>query len=149
MWVKVAFDPGKGHYELKAVGRVFRDATVTSITPGITANSNYSKGGGFGFGMIFPVTKKVDLLQRVGWYWHWRLRELGQLRCDTRPDGVLVPIKAVFSTVGLEFHPTPKDDVNVYVGEEYTDAYSMLTDTAMATSMPRLAATTRRSKKSW
>src|SRR5205807_686491 len=41
---KLAFEPGWGHYELKAVGRLFRDR--------FNGHNNYTEAGGAGFGAI-------------------------------------------------------------------------------------------------
>jgi len=51
---KIAFEPGWGHYEVKAVGRFFRDR--------MNGNTDITEGGGLGFGVVLPVVKnKVDL----------------------------------------------------------------------------------------
>src|SRR5712692_5628047 len=47
---KVAFEPGWGHYEIKLLGRFFRDRLV--------GNNNVTGGGGLGFGFILPIVEK-------------------------------------------------------------------------------------------
>jgi hypothetical protein len=126
--VKLALDPGWGHYEFKGLARFFRDRVLTNGTATVAAptalasqgNSNYSEGWGLGFGTILPVTKKVDFafngLAGAG---------IGTYCGSTSNDATLnysdelVPIKAVCSTAGVELHPVPKFDINFYVAEEY------------------------------
>src|SRR5437879_5139096 len=64
---KVAFEPGWGHYEIKLLGRFFRDRLV--------GNNNVTGGGGLGFGFILPIVeKKFDFtvqamgVRRIGRY---------------------------------------------------------------------------------
>ncbi len=140
-WVKLATNPGWGHYEFKGVARIFRDRVQTGATtlvaglPGPTlasattapaaslagkGTSNYTYAGGFGFGMILPVTKKVDLAFNgiagagIGTY-------CGSVSNDATLNysNELVAIKAACFTTGLEMHPTPKFDTNFYVAQEY------------------------------
>src|SRR5262249_41241692 len=57
---KLAFEPGWGHYEIKALGRFFRDR--------LSGSTNVTGGGGLGFGIILPVIdKKFDFtIQAMG-----------------------------------------------------------------------------------
>jgi hypothetical protein len=120
---KVAFDPGYGHYEIKAVGRFFRDRVgETSSTTG----TNYTNfGGGFGAGAILPVLqKKVDIIAQA-----MAGRGIGRYgdSSDTtnagdvtyRPNGSLSPLQNLQVALGIEAHPTPKLDLYVYGGDEY------------------------------
>ena len=128
-WVKLATNPGWGHYEIKGVARFFRDrvltnGTATTLAPTWTASkgtNNYSVAGGGGFGTILPLTKKVDFafngLAGAG---------IGTYCGSTSNDATLnptslelVPIKAACFTSGVELHPAPKFDVNFYVAQEY------------------------------
>jgi hypothetical protein len=119
---KVAFEPGWGHYEIKALGRFFRDR--------FSGNNNYTEGGGIGWGMILPVTKKADFiwdgLAGVG---------IGRYAAGVgtdatlRPDGTIVPVHAIQSRIGAEVHPTSKLDLYVYGGEEYYQRASYVDST--------------------
>ncbi len=112
---KVAFDPGWGHYEIKGVGRVFRDHVLN------TSTNEKEVGGGVGFGMILPVVKnKVDVIAQ-GLYGNGvsRYADSGNADIFIRPDGALEKVHASSALVGVETHPKPKLDVYVYGGTEY------------------------------
>jgi hypothetical protein len=58
---KVALDPGWGHFEIKALGRFFRDRIASTATTVGFNNVSYGYGGGFG--AILPIVRsKVDLV---------------------------------------------------------------------------------------
>jgi hypothetical protein len=129
---KFAFEPGWGHYEVKAIGRWFRDRVYPdyfgTAPTGYTSGENTfggvnktTEGGGIGFGAILPIVKdKVDIdfqgLAGAG---------IGRFSPTSGPDvtfnrqGALVPVKAVQAVLGIETHPTPKFDFDVYGGGEY------------------------------
>lgn len=120
---KVVFEPGWGHYELKGLARVFRDR--------INGNNNKSFGGGVGWAAILPVKpKKVDFIfeglvgKGIG-----RYGAANQPDVTIKPNGEITPLPAVHALAGLEFHPQPKLDVFVYVGDEYVGAERYVTDT--------------------
>jgi hypothetical protein len=109
---KVAFEPGWGHYELKALGRIFRDR--------LNDSNNYTSGGGGGVAAILPVTNKVDVIAEalvgvgIGRY-------ASGLGADVtvKPDGRILPLRTLHLTAGIEAHPRPKLDLYVYGGNEY------------------------------
>ena len=110
---KVAWEPGWGHYEVKALGRFFRDR--------VNGNNNVSYGGGLGAAAILPVVRnKADLILEglagngIGRYG----TALGS-DVTLRPDGHIIPIHAVHVMTGIELHPQPKLDVFFYGGDEY------------------------------
>lgn len=125
---KVAFDPSFGHFEIKAIGRIFRDRIAG--TAGVPGDTNVSYGGGIGFGAILPVVpKKVDVILEglVG-------RGLGRYATGSMPDvtinpvtGKLLPLRAAHFMGGVEVHPTPKLDIYAYGGNEYTGRYDLST----------------------
>jgi hypothetical protein len=111
---KVAFEPGYGHFEIKALASIFRDRVVGEQT-------NYTAGGGLGWAAILPLKpKKVDFIfeglvgKGIGRYGAANTTEV-----TVSPTGMVVPLPAVHSLAGLEFHPQPKLDVFVYGGDEY------------------------------
>lgn len=122
---KVAFEPGWGHYEIKAIGRFFRDyVDATNTTSGAVLGSphgNITVGGGLGMGAILPVVPhKVDVIleglvgEGIGRYGAGANADV-----MLRQDGSIVPLKSMHLMAGVEAHPIPKLDVFVYGGDEY------------------------------
>jgi len=126
---KVAIDPGYGHYEIKALGRMFRDRYNNM--------NNVSYGGGIGAAAILPVVaKKADFI-----FEGLAGRGIGRYGASAGPDvtynpnGFLVPVRALQALVGVELHPTAKLDIFVYGGDEYygREAYTTKYNTSLAT----------------
>jgi TolA-binding protein len=109
---KLVFEPGWGHYEIKAIGRFFRDRFDSS--------NNYTAGGGGGIGIVLPATKKLDLILEglagtgIGRY----ASGLGP-DVSLRPDASIVPLRTLHTMAGLEWHPTSRWDWYVYGGDEF------------------------------
>ncbi len=119
MIAKVALDPGWGHYEIKALGRVFRDRVQTGSTVG-PAGNNTQWGGGAGFGMILPFTKKVDFIaEGLAGYGVARYTDSSNVDVVIRPDGHINAVDSLSGTAGFEIHPNSKLDVYMYGGTEY------------------------------
>jgi hypothetical protein len=144
---KLAFEPGWGHYEVKYIARWFRDrvypdffngATVSTFIPPnnsttgtqtsnntttntVGAHNNTTEGGGIGFGMILPVVKnKVDVdFQGLAGAGIGRFGTTSGPDVTINPLGKLVPVKGVQMVAGIETHPTPKFDFNIYGGGDY------------------------------
>jgi hypothetical protein len=117
---KVAFQPGFGHFELKYVARWFRDRV--NETPGSLSGTNKTNvGGALGLGMVLPVVKnKVDIdFQGLAGLGIGRYTTTGGPDVTFRGDGSLEPVKAVSMVLGIETHPTPKFDFDLYGGEDY------------------------------
>jgi len=118
MIAKVAFDPGWGHYEIKALGRVFRDRVQTGAA--IPAGNNTQWGGGVGFGMILPFTKKVDFIAGgLAGYGVARYTDSSNVDVVIRPDGGVNAVDSLSGLAGFELHPNPKLDIYLYGGTEY------------------------------
>jgi hypothetical protein len=94
---KIVFEPGWGHYEVKALGRFFRDR--------IDSRNNYTAG--FGLAAILPAHKKIEFQGLAG-------SGIGRYGAGAgsdvtlRPDGSIVPIRALQALGDAEFHPAPK-----------------------------------------
>lgn len=110
---KVAWEPGWGHYEVKALGRFFRDR--------INGENNVSYGGGLGAAAILPVArKKADfILEGLAGSGIGRYGTALGADVTLRPDGHIIPIHALHAMSGLELHPRPKLDLYTYGGDEY------------------------------
>jgi len=132
---KLTFEPGFGHYELRAVGSFYRDRVATNaagmplaqsssagtVQTDRLGTSNTSISGGVGMFALVPVVKnKVDfvLMGQGG-------KGIGSYQTTTGTDVTLdnnlklVPIKVLSGISGFEFHPTPKLDVYLLAGIEY------------------------------
>ena len=116
---KVAFEPGYGHYEIKAIGRVFRDRIAS--TADTTGGTNVTAGGGVGWAAILPILpKKVDFIfEGLAGNGVGRYGAANQADVTVKPNGDIVPLPAINSLAGFEFHPTPKLDVFLYGGDQY------------------------------
>jgi hypothetical protein len=146
--VKVAADPGFGHYEVFGILSTFRNrifpcavagtnaanvpapATPTVVTCPVTGLAARSAagafddtrvGGGLGASAMFSLfNKKVDLgAKAVAGDGIGRYGS-SQLADETfRPDGTASLIRTAHALGRLEFHPSPKLDVYLYGGSEY------------------------------
>jgi hypothetical protein len=127
MIVKLAYDDPKiGHYEVKAIGRLFRDRAVSTvsstnvITPGW---NNTGVGGGVGAGAIIPVVPgKVDFLAQGLWgKGISRYEDSGQYDfvVKSTPDHNMIPLKSFSILTGFETHPNKKTELDLLFGDEY------------------------------
>lgn len=121
---KLAFEPGWGHFEVKGVVRFFRDRVYpfsNATTPTTLDASNQTTiGGGLSFGGIFPITKKADFaVQGLVGKGIGRYGTTGGPDVTIRTDGTLIPVPGLQAIAGIEMHPSPKLDFNIYGGEDY------------------------------
>ncbi len=116
---KVAFEPGRGHYEVKGLLRFFRDR--------VRGANNTAVGGGVGFGAIVPLTKKVDVVAEgmagpgIGRYASGQMPDV-----TLDPEGAVKPIDAWHLLVGVEAHPAAKLDLYAYFGREHSDQHAFV-----------------------
>jgi len=134
--LKYAIEPGWGHYEVKAIGRVFHDRVYPEYLNGSNlsgANNRSTEGGGFGVGAILPVlSHKMDVnLQAIAGKGIGRFGPAGGPDVTVNPKVDLVPVEALQAIVGLETHPTPRFDFNFYVGDEYYGRAMYSTNTGL------------------
>jgi hypothetical protein len=132
--VKLAYDDEKlGHYEIKALGRAFRNrVTPGSVVDGVTIATGYNNtvyGQGFGAGAVIPViAKKVDFIVQ-GLYGKGisRYEDSGQYDTVIRLDGdhSMQPLKSYSYLAGFETHPVRKVEIDALFGQEhyYQDLY--------------------------
>jgi hypothetical protein len=113
--LKVAADPGFGHYEALGLVRVMSDR-VDSVGHG---SNNNSLGGGVGANADIRVFKWLDVLGNVlvgdgiGRYGSGQLSD-----ATIKPNGTVSPIPEVEAMVGLVGHPVPSLDIYGYAGTE-------------------------------
>jgi hypothetical protein len=110
--VKVALDPGFGHYEVYGLGREFRSS--------IDRSSSTTSGGGVGAGMILPIVPKMLSFQLsglagkgIGRYGSAQLPDV-----TMKPTGALTPIKEYEALAGILVTPTDRLTGYVYAGRE-------------------------------
>jgi hypothetical protein len=121
--VKLAYDNAKlGHYEVKALGRVFRDRVVPTATAAGYDNTAY--GGGIGGGLIVPViSKKVDFIAQGLWgRGIARYEDAGASSPDfvvRATDHNMQTAKSFSVLAGFETHPNRKTELDVLFGDEY------------------------------
>ena len=130
---KVAFEPGWGHFEIKALGRFFRDRIAsTTITNGHT---NTTGGYGIGFGALMPFVNKtveVSLEGLLG-------QGIGRYGSSGLPDatlnprtGALRPLREARIMGGLVYHRTNRLDLYTYGGDEYAGRYAFISPAGTA-----------------
>jgi hypothetical protein len=140
--VKAAFEPGWGHYEIFGILSDFRDrvfpcvpltggtaGTTTplpgcsSITSAAGAFNDSRAGGGIGANARWALfSKHVDLgFHFLGGSGIGRYGSGGLSDATVRPDGTLALIHNFQSLGTLQFHPTPKLDINLNVGGEFEE----------------------------
>ena len=135
---KVNFEPGWGHYEIGAIGRVFRDRVInTSATTVANAGHNNNQlAGGVTVNLNLPVVpKKADLvIQTLAGVGVGRYGPGGGVDAVIKPNGSIEPVKGGIGMVGLETHPTPTTDFYIYGGAEYYYRTFYSTGTTLATT---------------
>lgn len=158
---KAALEPGFGHYEVFGVVTQFRDrifpcevGTITPITPctfdpTVTApgaNDAYNDsrtGGGAGANARWALFEKhVDLgVHFFGGSGIGRYGSAGLSDATIRPDGTIALLRNYQSLGTLQFHITPKLDLNLNGGGEYSSraAYTTLAGKAEGYGNPLLS----------
>ena len=125
---KVAFEPGWGHFEIKALGRLFRDRIASTATT--NGHNNITEGYGVGFGAILPVVRsKVDVVaeglagQGIGRYGAAGLPDV-----TLNPiNGEMRPLREARILGGIEYHRNQRLDFYTYFGDEYAGRYAYTT----------------------
>jgi hypothetical protein len=109
---KVNFEPGWGHYEVKAIYRFFR-----TRENGVTYKAY---GTGVGMSARMPLTKKLDFIteglagEGIG-----RYSSGGGPDITVHPDGSPVPLRQLHVSSGFEYRPNAKLSLFAYEGNEY------------------------------
>lgn len=114
---KIAFDPKLGHFEIKAVGRTFRDRLNSTAT--VPGKNNTLLDGAFGAGALVPVfTPKAAYLAQA---FYGSIGRYGATSTDVivKPNGTLSAEKSLHGITGFEVHPTSRFDAFSTVSGEY------------------------------
>jgi hypothetical protein len=114
---KVALEPGWGHFEIKALGRFFRDRIASTATT--KGHTNVTEGYGVGFGALMPFVGKkleVSLEGLLG-------QGIGRYGSSGLPDvtldpatGVMRPLRQAWIMGGVIYHRTSRLDLYAYGG---------------------------------
>jgi hypothetical protein len=109
---KVSFDHSCGHFEIKALGRFFRDRIASTATT--NGHTNITGGYGVGFGALMPfVNKKLDVSLEglLG-------QGIGRYGSSGLPDATLNPTNGDLRTLRqsrviaeLDYNPTHSHDI--------------------------------------
>lgn len=135
--LKAAFEPGWGHYEIFGVLSDFRDRVFpcvplsgttpppgcSAITSAAGAFNDSRAGGGIGANARWALfAKHVDVgFHFMGGSGTGRYGSGGLSDATVRPNGTLALIHNFQSLATLQFHPTPKLDINLNVGGEFEE----------------------------
>jgi len=130
---KVVFEPGWGHFEIKGVGRFFRDRLASTATT--AGHMNYTEGYGLGFAAIFPVVRNrldVELEGMAG-------EGIGRYGAAAFSDVTLNPVTGAMlglreghMMTGIEYHARRNLDFYSYAGDEYAARYAMVSPAGSA-----------------
>lgn len=119
--VKVAFDPGWGHYEVFGLNRWFR---ARNITAGQQDNVK-TTGTGFGGNMLLPLVPKILDFQAA----ILAGKGIGRYGSAQLPDATvnpgtlgLEPLRGYQALLGLTVRPSPELTLFAYAGKEQVDA---------------------------
>lgn len=133
---KVAFEPGWGHFEIKALGRFFRDRVASTATT--NGHTNINEGYGVGFGAILPVFKKVDFIAEglIG-------QGIGRYASGQLPDVTLNPANAAMRPLreahllgGVEYRVNNRLKFYGYGGTEYAGRYAYTAVNSSGVAVP-------------
>jgi hypothetical protein len=128
--VKVAIEPGFGHYELFAVGSRFRDRVYPCAEPPLggcngnppSAQSSYvssRNAAGFGVNARITLLKELDLgIHGLAGNGVGRYGTAGLPDATVNADGTLALLRSYQALGTLEWH-TPRFDLYMNAGEEY------------------------------
>src|SRR5262245_23120681 len=131
--VKLAYEPGRAHFELKALGRLFRDRIAdTATTHGRT---NTTGGYGLGFAALMPfASRRLEV-----WLEGLAGEGIGRYGTAGFPDVTLDPITGEMRPLrqarlmgGLVYHHRSRLDLFAYAGDEYAGRYAFLSPTGAA-----------------
>jgi hypothetical protein len=122
--VKVALEPGWGHWELFGIQRTFRDRIYPNA-PSSSAGAYNDKenGAGIGGGFRAPLANKKVTIglkglwgQGVGRYGSSTIADV-----TIRPNGQLSPLHGFSALSTIELNPTPRLNMYLNYGADYID----------------------------
>jgi len=130
---KAAFEPGWAHFEVKALGRFFRDRLASTATT--NGRTNITDGYGVGFGALMPFADNALDLSLEGLLG----RGIGRYGSSGLPDatldpttGELRPLREARIMAGLVYHQNRRLDLYTYGGYEHAARYPFISPTGTA-----------------
>jgi hypothetical protein len=130
---KIAYEPGWGHFEVKALGRFFRDRIAATATT--DARTNITGGYGVGFAAVMPFENRNVELSLEG----LAGQGIGRYGASGLPDvtlnpitGEMLPLRQARVMGGVVYHHGRRLDLYAYGGDEYTGRYASVSPTGTA-----------------
>jgi len=122
--VKVALEPGWGHWELIGIQRTFRDRIYPNApSSAASAYNDKEMGAGIGGGFRAPLANKKVTIglkglwgQGVGRYGSSTIADV-----TIRPNGQLSPLHGFSALSTIELNPTPRLNMYFNYGADYID----------------------------
>jgi len=130
---KIAYEPGWGHFEIKALGRFFRDRIAATATT--SGRTNTTEGYGVGFAALMPfVSQRLEVsLEGLAGQGIGRYGTAGFPDVTLDPTtGEMRPLRQARLMGGLVYHHGSRLDVFAYAGDEYTGRHASLSPTGTA-----------------
>jgi hypothetical protein len=142
--LKLALDPGYGHYELYSLTRFLHDRAPNAAGNLLTEASHTTVAQSFGASLILPLWSKWLELHASTLIGHGNGRygsaQLSDATYNTR-NGSIAALREQQGLIGLIAHPSATFDVYAYGGlEQQTAAYALIPDdnSACATNFANL-----------
>jgi Skp family chaperone for outer membrane proteins len=130
--VKMAFEPGWGHWEIFNIDRVFRDRIYPAVTTSVGAYNDKELGAGIGGGFRGPLFNKALTIGLKG-LWGQGMGRYGSSTIDdvtVRPDGQLSPIHGFSALSTVEVNPNPRATLYFNYGGDLLDRDYVLNGTS-------------------
>ena len=130
---KIAYEPGWGHFEIKGLGRVFRDRIAATATT--SGRTNVSEGFGVGFAALMPfANKRLELtLEGLAGHGIGRYGAAGFADVTLEPTtGEMRPLRQARMMGGLVYHHGSRLDLYGYGGDEYSGRQAFLSPAGAA-----------------
>src|SRR5262245_51893504 len=130
---KVAYEPGWGHFEVKALGRFFRDRIAATATT--SGHTSTTEGYGVGFGALMPfASNRLEFsLEGLAGRGIGRYGTAGFADVTLDPTtGEMRPLRQARLMAGLVYHAGSRLDVFAYGGNEYAGRHAFLSPTGTA-----------------
>jgi hypothetical protein len=130
---KIAYEPGWGHFEVKTLGRLFRDRTAATATT--SGQTNTTEGYGAGFGALMPfASNRLELsLEGLAGEGIGRYGTAGFADVTLDPTtGEMRPLRQARLMGGLVYHRGSRLDLFAYGGTDYTGRDGLVSPTGTA-----------------